>query len=45
MEGFEDAFKDLGRFVYRIGRELAAACQPFGKSTTYVNHLCERRKA
>ncbi|KAH8835928.1 Clavaminate synthase-like protein [Flagelloscypha sp. PMI_526] len=28
-EGFEDAFKDLGRFIFKIGTELAAACQPF----------------
>ncbi|EIN13396.1 Clavaminate synthase-like protein [Punctularia strigosozonata HHB-11173 SS5] len=31
VEGFEDAFKDLGRFVFAVGCELAAACQPFGK--------------
>lgn len=48
MEGFEQAFKNLGqcvelinrcqnlkshvpcRFVFKIGCELAAACQPFG---------------
>ncbi|KAJ4476625.1 Clavaminate synthase-like protein [Lentinula aciculospora] len=30
VEGFEQAFKDLGQFVFKIGLELAAACQPFG---------------
>ncbi|KAE9395906.1 Clavaminate synthase-like protein [Gymnopus androsaceus JB14] len=29
LEGFEQAFKDLGQFVFKIGCELAAACQPF----------------
>lgn len=29
VEGFEDAFKDLGRFIFKVGCELAAACQPF----------------
>ncbi|KAK2461689.1 hypothetical protein APHAL10511_006152 [Amanita phalloides] len=29
VEGFEKAFKDLGRFVFSIGCQLAAACQPF----------------
>ncbi|KAH7927371.1 Clavaminate synthase-like protein [Leucogyrophana mollusca] len=29
VEGFEDAFKNLGRFVFKVGCELAAACQPF----------------
>ena len=32
VEGFEEAFKDLGQFVYGVGRELANACQPFGVS-------------
>ncbi|EIW86458.1 Clavaminate synthase-like protein [Coniophora puteana RWD-64-598 SS2] len=27
--GFEAAFKDLGRFVFKVGCEIAAACQPF----------------
>jgi len=31
-EGFEKAFKDLGRFVFKIGCELAVACQPFALS-------------
>ncbi|KAJ8516902.1 hypothetical protein ONZ45_g5839 [Pleurotus djamor] len=30
IEGFEEAFKDLGRFVFKVGVEMAAACQPFG---------------
>ncbi|KAF5384721.1 hypothetical protein D9757_006271 [Collybiopsis confluens] len=30
VEGFEQAFKDLGRFVFDIGCKLAEACQPFG---------------
>ncbi|KXN81120.1 hypothetical protein AN958_06074 [Leucoagaricus sp. SymC.cos] len=32
IEGFEDAFKDLGRFVFDVGYQLAAACQPFALS-------------
>lgn len=50
IEGFEEAFKSLGkcvsrelivfwrphssfsRFIFDVGRELAAACQPFGIS-------------
>ncbi|KAF5377212.1 hypothetical protein D9615_006327 [Tricholomella constricta] len=29
VEGFEEAFKNLGKFVFQVGCELAAACQPF----------------
>ncbi|KAF9518384.1 hypothetical protein BS47DRAFT_1289640, partial [Hydnum rufescens UP504] len=29
IEGFEQAFKALGSFVFKVGCELAAACQPF----------------
>jgi len=29
IEGFEQAFKDLGRLVFKVGCELADACQPF----------------
>ncbi|KAH7883852.1 Clavaminate synthase-like protein [Phlebopus sp. FC_14] len=29
IEGFEEAFKNLGRFIFKVGCELAAACQPF----------------
>ncbi|KAI6045079.1 Clavaminate synthase-like protein [Pisolithus marmoratus] len=29
IEGFECAFKDLGRFIFQVGCELAAACEPF----------------
>jgi len=29
VEEFEDAFKDLGRFIFKVGCELAAACQTF----------------
>ncbi|KAJ4000266.1 Clavaminate synthase-like protein [Lentinula boryana] len=36
VEGFEQAFKDLGRFVFKIGCELAAACQPFA-----IKHLSD----
>ena len=36
VEGFEEAFKDLGRFVYKVGRELAAACQPFGSCLLHL---------
>jgi len=32
VDGFEDAFKDLGRFMFNVGCELAAACQPFALS-------------
>lgn len=31
IEGFEEAFKNLGRFVFDVGRQLAGACQPFGQ--------------
>jgi hypothetical protein len=30
VEGFSSAFKDLGRFIFEVGCELAVACQPFG---------------
>jgi len=29
MDGFDEAFKDLGRFIFKVGCELAVACQPF----------------
>ncbi|KAI5123709.1 hypothetical protein M0805_000303 [Coniferiporia weirii] len=29
VEGFEEAFKGLGEFVFKVGCELAIACQPF----------------
>ncbi|KAJ3559598.1 hypothetical protein NM688_g239 [Phlebia brevispora] len=32
VKGFEDAFKDVGRFVFSVGCQLAAACQPFASS-------------
>ncbi|KAF9458723.1 Clavaminate synthase-like protein [Collybia nuda] len=32
VEGFEEAFKDLGGFIFKVGCELAAACQPFALS-------------
>ncbi|KAJ7356943.1 Clavaminate synthase-like protein [Mycena albidolilacea] len=32
VEGFESAFKDLGKFVFEVGCELAVACQPFALS-------------
>ncbi|KAL0950715.1 hypothetical protein HGRIS_007491 [Hohenbuehelia grisea] len=32
IEGFEEAFKNLGGLVFQIGCELAAACQPFALS-------------
>ncbi|KAF9498128.1 Clavaminate synthase-like protein [Pleurotus eryngii] len=32
IEGFEEAFKDLGGFVLKVGYALAAACQPFALS-------------
>ncbi|KAJ7456587.1 Clavaminate synthase-like protein [Mycena latifolia] len=34
VEGFETAFKDLGKFIFQVGCELAVACQPF-----VVSHL------
>ncbi|EJD04267.1 Clavaminate synthase-like protein [Fomitiporia mediterranea MF3/22] len=37
VEGFEEAFKDLGKFIYKLGSELAAACQPFASK-----HLSDR---
>lgn len=36
VEGFEDAFKDLGQFIFQVGCELAAACQPFA-----LEHLAD----
>lgn len=33
VEGFEDAFKDLGQFVFSVGLKLATACEPFGVPT------------
>lgn len=32
IDGFEDAFKDLGGFIFKVGCELAVACQPFALS-------------
>ncbi|PPR00257.1 hypothetical protein CVT24_005005 [Panaeolus cyanescens] len=32
VEGFEDAFKDLSKFIFQVGCKLAAACQPFATS-------------
>ncbi|OCH96691.1 Clavaminate synthase-like protein [Obba rivulosa] len=32
ISGFEQAFKELGRFVFKVGGELAVACQPFASS-------------
>ncbi|KJA29320.1 hypothetical protein HYPSUDRAFT_73807 [Hypholoma sublateritium FD-334 SS-4] len=32
IENFEDAFKDLSRFIFKVGCELAVACQPFASS-------------
>jgi len=29
IEGFEDAFKDLGSYIFKVGCFLAAACQTF----------------
>ncbi|KAF7784578.1 hypothetical protein Agabi119p4_743 [Agaricus bisporus var. burnettii] len=29
VEGFKNAFTDLGRFVFNVGCQLATACQPF----------------
>jgi hypothetical protein len=34
VEGFEEAFKNLGRFIFSVGVKLAEACQPFAS-----NHL------
>ncbi|KAG8727380.1 hypothetical protein FRC12_022548 [Ceratobasidium sp. 428] len=31
VEGFEEGFKDLGRFVFGIGCQVAGACQSFGE--------------
>jgi len=38
VEGFEEAFKDLGRFIFNVGCQLAAACQPFA-----LPHLSDSR--
>ncbi|KAI0735482.1 Clavaminate synthase-like protein [Earliella scabrosa] len=32
VQDFEEAFKDLGRFVFKVGCQLAVACQPFASS-------------
>jgi len=32
IEGFEKAFKSLGKYIFKVGRELATACQPFAGS-------------
>ncbi|KAJ7124732.1 Clavaminate synthase-like protein [Mycena crocata] len=32
VEGFEAAFKDLGKFIFEVGCQLATACQPFALS-------------
>ncbi|KAH9947945.1 Clavaminate synthase-like protein [Amylocystis lapponica] len=32
IKGFEEAFKDLGRFIFQVGCKLASACQPFASS-------------
>ncbi|KAG8923802.1 hypothetical protein FRC02_010902 [Tulasnella sp. 418] len=32
IDGFEDAFKDLGRFIFNVGCKLASACQSFASS-------------
>ncbi|ETW87623.1 hypothetical protein HETIRDRAFT_99947 [Heterobasidion irregulare TC 32-1] len=32
VEGFEEAFKELGSFVFDVGCKLAVACQPFASS-------------
>ena len=36
VEGFEDAFKDLGHFVFNVGLKLSIACEPFGTSTHLI---------
>ncbi|KAI0662528.1 Clavaminate synthase-like protein [Cubamyces menziesii] len=35
VQDFEQAFKDLGRFVFGVGCQLAVACQPF--ASTYLS--------
>lgn len=32
VENFEEAFKDLSRLIFKVGCELAVACQPFASS-------------
>ncbi|GBE78406.1 Clavaminate synthase-like protein [Sparassis latifolia] len=32
VEGFEEAFKELGKFIFQVGCDLAVACQPFASS-------------
>jgi len=42
VEGFEQAFKDLGQFVFKVGCDLAKACEPFAikqLSNSTVSHL------
>ncbi|KAF8446211.1 hypothetical protein L210DRAFT_956165 [Boletus edulis BED1] len=40
VEGFEEAFKNLGRFIFKVGCDLAVACQPFG-SISLSKHLTD----
>lgn len=39
IEGFEEAFKDLGRFIFEVGCKLAEACQPFVESSLPLSEL------
>lgn len=39
VEGFEQAFKDLGRFIFKVGTELATACQPFASAHLTDNSI------
>ncbi|KAL7285751.1 hypothetical protein ACG7TL_000860 [Trametes sanguinea] len=37
VKDFEQAFKELGRFVFNVGCQLAVACQPFDSSLSLAD--------
>ncbi|KAJ6574686.1 Clavaminate synthase-like protein [Mycena capillaripes] len=39
VEGFESAFKDLGKFIFQVGCELAVACQPYALTHLHDSSL------
>ncbi|PCH33351.1 Clavaminate synthase-like protein [Wolfiporia cocos MD-104 SS10] len=41
IDGFESAFKTLGRLIFAIGCDLATACQPFGKAPCWCVYTSE----
>jgi len=41
LEGFEEAFKKLSELIFRVGCELASACQPFGLYPSLNRHRAD----